>query len=143
MHKQVWEITPQDLEMHPVWYFPMIEEGEYDEATVMPANEEIAADQNNQFIVIADFIDSSGNKYLGYVYLGKSDIEYSQPCMFLPNDVVTFWFGIVKPEKNSLAELSFPIKAMSHSVYGLGQLEVTIEHYGYYDEHFEKQAISS
>ena len=137
--KQVWELTVEDLKEHPVWYFPMLEDEDCDEATVLPADSKIANDPNTQIIVISDFVDTSGNKYIGYMYFGDLEIELSQPCMYINDVPVTFWFGIVKPPKSELQKLSFPIEASSKSIYGLDSQKVKIINYGYYDDNFKKQ----
>ena len=142
MHKQVWDITLNDLTENPVWYFPMIEEDGFDEASVMPADENIVREPNNQCIALSDFVDANGNVYMGFIYLGDNEIEYSQPCMFLGDEPVTFWFGIVKPNVKELKQLAFPIVATSRSVMGLASQSVTIEQYGYFNDKFEKQWVS-
>jgi hypothetical protein len=141
MHKQVWDISLDDLKKHPVWYFPMIEEGGFDEATVMPADSKIVSNPNVQVLVLSDFVDSKNEKYQGYIYLGQSNIETSQPCMFINDEAVTFWFGIIKPDMNKLKILSFPIIATSRNVYGLETIAVEINSYGYFDDKFKKQSL--
>jgi hypothetical protein len=143
MYKQIWDITLDDLIKNPVWYFPMIEEGDFDEATVSPANSAIANDSNIQVLVLSDFVDSKNKKYQGYVFFGDSNIEVSQPCMFIDDEAIVFWFGIVKPDGSKLKKLSFPIIATSRTVFGLESITVEINNYGYLDDEFKRHWVDN
>jgi len=130
---QIWEITLQELSEHAVWYFPMSEDVEGDETTICPATENIALDPNSQIIVRSKFTDAVGSEFFGYLYYGLLEIEYSQPCMFVDNKPVNFWFGITKPKEADLVELKFPIVAVSLPVFGLVAKSIKIDGYGFID----------
>ncbi|WP_076926024.1 hypothetical protein [Pseudoalteromonas sp. EB27] len=134
MNKQIWEITVQDLSDHTVWQFPMWKNDSFDETVIVPANESDALDPNSKIIVKTKFLDSEGYEFVGFINYGLTEIEYSQPCMFVKDEVVGFWFGISKPSKADLTKLNFPIVATSIAVYGLKPKSVVIEGYGYINE---------
>ena len=128
--KHLWELTEEDFNKNPVWYFPM--EGEdTDETNVLPATESEAKNLNNMLLVPATFKEFSGKEYKGFIYWAKPElIQNLQPCMFLGKGAVTFWFGIVEPEVKDMKQLNFPITVSSSVVYGLEKIEKEIE--GYY-----------
>lgn len=134
MSKHIWDITPQDLSDHSVWQFPMWEDDSCDETIIIPANNDDAVNPNSSIIVKADFTDAVGSTFVGYIYFGQTNVEDSQPCMFIENKPIQFWFGISKPDKVNLVELNFPILAISVPVYGLPSKSVTIDGYGYINE---------
>lgn len=143
MHKQVYELTLDDLEKYLAWYFPMIEEGELDEATVKPANEAIISGQEYMLVVKADFTDSLGNEFMGFFYHGESELSLFQPCMYLGEKAINFWFGIVEPNVQELEDLSFPIYAESLEVFGLKEQRIEIPGYGYLNKDFEENLVSN
>lgn len=128
--KHIWELTEEDFNKNPVWYFPM--EGEdADETNVLPATELEASNINNMLLVPATFKENSGHVHKGFIYWAKPKlIQYLQPCMFHGSGAVTFWFGIVEPKVEDMKQLHFPITVSSSVVYGLEKLENEIE--GYY-----------
>lgn len=130
----MWDITLQDLSDHSVWQFPMWKDDSFIETMIVPATEEDALDPNSNIIVKAQFIDSAGFEFVGFINYGLSEIEYSQPCMFIKGEVINFWYGIAKPNKADLIKLNFPIVATSISVYGLKPKSVNIAGYGYINE---------
>ncbi|WP_218398502.1 hypothetical protein [Alteromonas lipotrueae] len=134
MSKQIWDITLQDLSDHSVWQFPMWKDDSFDETMIAPANESDALDPNSNIIVKAQFIDADGSEYVGFINYGLTEIEYSQPCMFVKGKAVNFWFGISKPSKADLTKLNFPIVVTSIPVYGLVSKTVNIDGYGYLNE---------
>lgn len=134
MSKQIWEITLQDLSEHTVWQFPMWKDDSYDETVIIPANESDALDPNANIIVRANFIDANDFEFVGFIYYGLAEVEYSQPCMFAKDEIVSFWFGISKPSKADLIKLNFPIVATSIPTYGLKSQSVTIEGYSYIND---------
>ena len=134
MSKQIWDITLQDLLEHSVWQFPMWKDDSCDETTIIPANENDALDPNSNIIVEAQFVDAVGSEFIGFINYGLTEIGYSQPCMFVNDNVVNFWFGISKPNKADLIKLNFPIVATSIPVYGLTSISVNIDGYGYINE---------
>jgi hypothetical protein len=128
--KHIWDLTEEDFNKNPVWYFPM--EGEdTDETSVLPASEREATNLNNMLLVPATFKESNGGEHKGFIYWAKPKIiENLQPCMFYGSGAVTFWFGIVEPEAEDMKQLNFPITVSSYVVYGLEKIEKEIE--GYY-----------
>ena len=78
-----------------------------------------------QLLVKSLFTDAIGNKFLGYIHIGLAGIEYTQPCMFVDDEPVGFWFGISTPNTIDLPKLNFPIQAVSEPIYGLpSQIEI-------------------
>jgi hypothetical protein len=134
MSKRIWDITLQDLSDHAVWQFPMWKDDSCDETIIVPANESDALDPNSNIIIKTRFLDAAGTEFVGFIRNGLTEIEFSQPCMFFNDEVVSFWFGISKPNKVDLIKLNFPIVATSIPVYGLESQSVKIEGYGYIDE---------
>ncbi len=137
MNKKVWQLTEQDFNRNPVWYFPMGEDEEFDEENVLPANFELANDPNTLVVVAADFSDSKNQTYFGYIYWGETDLGYSQPCMYVNETAVTFWFGIVQPEWDNLPKVNFPITVVSRVELGLKPITINISGYGYLNEKYE------
>ncbi len=127
MDKQVFDLTPSDLEGHAVWYFPMDESVE-DELTVRPLAPAASVPAGLQAIVRTDFTDSKARTYPGYVYWGEElDVEYMKPTMWIDNLCVTFWNGIQKPSstyveavRERLGDAAGPVRYQSQAVGGLG-----------------------
>jgi len=71
-----------------------------------------------QLLVKSQFTDAIGNKFLAYINMGLAGIEYTQPCMFVHDEPVGFWFGISTPNTIDLPKLNFPIQAVSGPIYG-------------------------
>jgi hypothetical protein len=134
MSKHIWDITLQDLTEHAVWQFPMWKDDSCDETIVIPATEHDALSPNSQLIVKARFIDAIGFEFVGYIKYGLTEVEYSQPCMFIKSEAINFWFGFSKPNEADLTKLNFPIVATSVPIYCLVAQSVTIEGYGYINE---------
>mgnify|MGYP003385166325 FL=1 len=134
MSKHLWDITLQDLSEHAVWQFPMWKDDSCDETIVIPATKNDALNLNSQLIVKAKFIDAVGSEFVGYINYGLTEVEYSQPCMFVKGEAINFWFGISKPNEADLTKLNFPVVATSVPIYGLVSQSVTIKGYGYINE---------
>ncbi|MEJ2466474.1 MAG: hypothetical protein P8045_12350, partial [Candidatus Thiodiazotropha sp.] len=62
--KHIWDLTEEDLNTNPVWYFPM-EGEETDETNVLPASESEAKNMNNMLLVSANFKESTGKIHKG------------------------------------------------------------------------------
>jgi len=134
MQKQIWELTENDFNLNPVWYFP-IEGEDTDEATVLPASEAEATNINNMLLVPAYFVDSASNECKGYIYWSKPElIENLQPCMFSAGEAISFWFGLSEPEENEIKTLNFPISVRSAVVFGLKQINIELEGYYYINQ---------
>lgn len=94
--KKIYELTKQDMDSHPIWFFP-IDESVDDETSIRPCLD--PTNENLQMVIAAEFIASNGNTYSGYVYhdLSTNSIEYVKPVIFLGGNIVTFWNGMRKP----------------------------------------------
>jgi len=134
MSKHIWDITLQDLSEHAIWQFPMWKDDSYEETIVIPATKDDVLNPNSQLLVKAKFIDASGSDFVGYINYGLTEIEYSQPCMFVKGEAINFWFGISKPREADLTKLNFPVVATSVPIYGLVVQSVTIKGYGYIEK---------
>lgn len=143
MSKQIWDITRQDLSEHTVWQFPIWKDDSFDETTIIPAMESDTLDPNSVIIVKANFTDAIGAAFVGYIHYGLTEIESSQPCMFKNNEVITFWYGISKPNKVDLIKLHFPIIATSVPINGLVSKSVIIDGYSYINENHNIYEIYS
>jgi hypothetical protein len=132
--KHIWDLTEEDLNTNPVWYFPM-EGEETDETNVLPASESEAKNMNNMLLVSANFKESTGKIHKGFIYWSKPEvIENLQPCVFYGSGKVTFWFGIGEPEAEDMKQLHFPITVTSSVVYGLEKIEKVIEGYYFFNK---------
>jgi hypothetical protein len=134
MRKHIWDITLQDLSKHAVWQFPIWKDDSCEETIVIPATKDDSLNPNSQLLVKARFTDSIGSEFDGYINYGLTDVEFSQPCMFVKGKAINFWFGISKPDEAVLTKLSFPVVATSVSIYDLAAKSVTIKGYGYINE---------
>ena len=132
MQKQIWEITKKDIENHPAWVFPMSEEGDFDEATVVPASDRDLSNLNSQVIIECEVLDSKGGQYTGYMYwVVPVCIEHCQPLIWVGDNAVGFWFGIQKPDTSVLPKFSFPLVAKTKEIGALKSIELEINGYGY------------
>ncbi|WP_413487542.1 hypothetical protein [Shewanella baltica] len=133
MSKFVWELTPQDLLEHSVWQFLHWKDDAEDETVVGPASESDAIDPNASLIVKAIFTDSNGDEFLGYVRFGQTGIANTQPCMFIGEATIGFWFGISKPDCSELRVLSFPITIVTKCAYDLPTQVEIMKGFGFFD----------
>lgn len=114
MIKQVFELTPADIEHEAIWVFPMDESAE-DELSVRPVrNGEIVPD-GLQRIVRAVFQDRSGRVLPGYIYPSCGNgVEETRPVAWCDSLCITFWNGMIEPsraylDKIRLAALQWPL----------------------------------
>ena len=107
MSKFMWDLTIQDLSEHAIWQFLHWKDDSIDETIVSPASEADANDPNSELLVKAQFTDAIGNKFCGYIKVGLTGIENSQPCIFADGETINFWFGISKPNSSKLPKLNF------------------------------------
>ena len=136
MSKHIWDLTPQDLAEHALWQLPMWK-GDSDEKTVvMPATIDDAFTRHSKLLVKAKFVDASGAEFVGYIYYGLTEIEYSQPCMFVKGKAINFWLGTLKHNEDEadLVKFNFPIVATSAPIHGLVARTVIIKGYDYFTE---------
>ena len=110
VRRQVYELTPDDLERFPVWEFALDEEGEeeQDEATVRPFETSGPLDPTQgMFIVRASLTLSDGTRFKGYVtppVQGETDLGTFQPAVVVPGGQVSFWCGTIAPPPEDIAK---------------------------------------
>ncbi len=145
MDKQIYDLTEDDINQHPAWYFPMDETVE-DELTVRPVDD-LHELGDVQIIVKTKFSDSQGNKYVGYIYWNTpSTVEDLKPILFTGNnECITFWNGIVKstwsnysPAQQSIKGC-LPVQYKSYGLEHLHSLTGVLKGLYYYDD---KDAIN-
>jgi hypothetical protein len=106
MRKQVYELTPADLERFPIWEHALDEEGEegQDEATVKPRPDlEVADPGEGMLVARAALVAGDGTRYDGYVYPGHAqDPGLLQPTIVTDEGQVNFWLGGVAPRDGAL-----------------------------------------
>lgn len=127
IRKQVYELTPEDLDRHAVWEFAMDEEGdeEQDEATVRPVQPKGPLDPaDGMFVVRARLELADGTQMRGYLTPpGQGDwgLGTLQPAVAVDEGQVSFWCGMLAPEPaqvmacyallgKSLASEVFPVR---------------------------------
>ena len=140
MDKEVFELTRDDIEEHPVWYFPMDDSVE-DELTVRPFKGDCEPNEY-QVIVKTTFQGSNGKEFTGYVYWSiPNTIEDIKPVVFTSNDeCITFWNGLMEAKWNDYSSeqqtirLSLPLKYSSSSCQGLSSISGVIEGLYYIDD---------
>lgn len=137
MKKQVYDLTQNDLDEHPAWRFLMSEDDD-DELTVMPIASPIDIDTNDQILLYSKFTDLNGTVYGGYIYWGSPDrIEFLQPCMFLGDEKIIFWNGMIKPDfskisRNLTTMLPISLESLNYGV--LKSIHKKLEGIYYMDE---------
>lgn len=128
MRKQVYELTAADLEAHPVWEHCLDEEGlpGQDEATVRPYDAggrplEYAA---GMLVVRATLTLAKGSRFPGYLYYvpdlpGSSygPLANLQPHIIAPEGQVMFWYGILAPTREIMAEAYRKLGAAAAGVF--------------------------
>lgn len=120
VRKQVYELTADDLEQHPVWEFALDEEGEegQDEATVRPFEIKGPLDSSEgMFIVRAWLTLADGTRLRGYLtppIQGDSSLGTLQPAAVAKSGQVSFWCGMLAPQPG-LIEASYALLGKSSS----------------------------
>jgi len=110
VRKQVYELTVEDFNQHPIWEFALDEEGEegQDEATVRPQPVVEPVDPADGMVVVkASFTLADGTTMAGYVtppspYSGG--LGTIQPQIITQQGQVPFWCGAFKPTSDVLAQ---------------------------------------
>jgi hypothetical protein len=157
MRKQVYELTAADLEAHPVWEHCLDEEGtpNQDEATVRPYD---AGGKPLEYVgllvVRATLALANGTRFPGYLYytpepppsVGPSygPLANLQPQAITPQGQVMFWFGVVPPGKDAIADIYrklgadaagvFPVRYASEVPLATGPIEGEIAGFQYIAE---------
>jgi len=137
--KEIYELTRDDLDQYPVWFFPMDDTVD-DELTIRPFKGDCQTN-DYQVIVRADFVANDGTNYVGYVYWSNpNNIEYVKPVLFVNDeDCVTFWNGMIEAnwddygEEQKALRSQFPLKYSSEVVQGLESLSSKLEGLYYLD----------
>ena len=139
IEKEIYELTREDLEQYPVWYFPMDDTVD-DELTIRPFEGDCLTN-DYQVIVSTTFIANDGTKYLGYIYWSRpNNIEDVKPVLFVNDEeCLTFWNGMVEvnwedygKEQKEL-RCKFPLSYLSAPVQGLESLSSKLEGLYYLD----------
>jgi hypothetical protein len=110
IRRQVYKLTPADLERFPVWEFALDEEGEQgqDEATVRPYEASGPLDPAvGMFIVRASLTLADGTRLKGYVtppVQGETGLSTFQPAVVVPGGQVSFWCGMVVPSPEHISK---------------------------------------
>jgi hypothetical protein len=103
MRKQVYDLTPADLKLFPIWEFASDEEGieGQDEATVRPVDLNKLQDALAGLCVAkARFSLADGSAMGGYLTSGMPGDSYLgsiQPAIVVDDGQVSFWCGTVEP----------------------------------------------
>jgi hypothetical protein len=115
MRKQVYDLTGADLEAHPVWEHCLDEEGlpDQDEATVRPYDTGgKPLEYAGMLVVRATLTLANGSPFAGYLYHVPDvpDSSYGplanlQPQIVTPEGQVMFWYGMVAPTREVMAEV--------------------------------------
>jgi hypothetical protein len=109
IRKQVYDLTPEDLDRYAVWEFALDEEGEegQDEATVRPYEADGPLDPDaGMFIVRARLLLADGTRVVGYLtppVQGDSGLGTLQPAVVMGEGQVSFWCGTLAPEPAHIA----------------------------------------
>ena len=109
IRKQVYDLTIEDFEQHPIWEFALDEEGEegQDEATVRPYSLPGPADASEGMAVVkASFILADGTQMFGFLTppttLDAGGLGTIQPQIITPQGQVSFWYGVLEPTQEHL-----------------------------------------
>jgi hypothetical protein len=108
--RQIYQLTPDDLEAFPIWEFKLDEkaEGSQDELTVRPCRVSGPLDPaERMFIVRAVFTLFDGSRRCGYLTppgRGDAGIGTLQPIIVTAQGQVRFWCGTSVPGPKRLAQ---------------------------------------
>ena len=109
VRRQIYELTPNDLETFPIWEFKLDETAEsgQDELTVRPCILSLPLDPTDRmFVVRAKFRLVDGSMMRGYVTPpGRDDTGLAawQPIIVTDQGQVRFWCGTSVPSPKRLA----------------------------------------
>ena len=105
MTKQVYDLTPGDIESSPIWVFPMDHSVE-DELSVRALKSGEIVPDGLQTIVRCVFRDAAGRELPGYLYPGGGDaVEEVRPVAWFGSVCITFWNGMIEPTRDYLDEI--------------------------------------
>lgn len=109
VRRQIYELTPHDLETFPIWEFNLDEtpENGQDELTVRPCLLSVPLDPTDRmFVVRAAFTLADGSMMRGYVTppgRGDTGVGAWQPIIVTDHGQVRFWCGTSVPGPKRLA----------------------------------------
>jgi len=97
------------FDIAPIWEFAIDEEGEegQDETTLRPIFDATIADPADGLCIVkVEFQTSSGKIYFG-LCSPAFDFKFGeiQPCMFTDKGILSFWCGMMKPERLQIENL--------------------------------------
>jgi hypothetical protein len=109
--KPVYDLTLEDLSCSPVWEFTHGEEDEeegQDEATVRPVDQLVSLDSQEVMCVAATrFALADGTVMHGFLSPGAlqdTHLGRLQPTIITDRGQISFWFGIVQPTQEIMAD---------------------------------------
>ena len=158
IRKQVDLLTLADVEENPVWEFALDEEGEegQDEETVRPYQLTPPLDPSVGLLIVrAKFALADGAEMEGYLtppFDGSPAIGSIQPTIVTDQGQVGFWYGIVAPDKDRIAQnyrllgkspsQVFPLKFRSTVEIMGGPIEGELNGFLFYEDS-DSQAIKT
>src|SRR4051812_23572941 len=123
IRKQVYELTPADLERFPVWEYALDEEGEegQDETTVRPFVATGKIDSaDGPCMVRASFRLADGTAMAGFLTPNahaQIDLGMIQPVIVTDRGQVAFWCGVIEPDASHLAECYSILGRTAHEIF--------------------------
>jgi hypothetical protein len=144
IRKQVYELTAQDLDSHPLWEFCPDEEGEenHDEAAVKPSEDnEVPGYSPGAYILACNVRFADGTTAVGSIYSGEPrDFGCTQPNVITVSGQISFWLGWLRfvkdpapPIAAAMAQLNkdsasvFPIRFQTRPHINGGPMELTVD----------------
>ena len=137
--KSLFDLTIEDLNQNPIWYFPMEESVIDGETFIAPVESEKILDMDYEIIVKTIFICNSKKEYTGYIYWGNPRlIQFLKPTIIINDLNIDFWNGIRRPDNTKqvielLGEKAFPICYISENVMGLESIKGILDGLYYLD----------
>jgi hypothetical protein len=110
IRRQVYELTPADLERFSVWEFALDEEGEQgqDEATVRPYETNGPVDPAVGMFIVRTLVTlADGTQLAGYLsppVQGEIGLSTLQPAVVVSGGQVSFWCGMFNPPPEHIAK---------------------------------------
>jgi hypothetical protein len=136
VRKQVYELTPEDLERCPVWEFASDEEGVdgQDEATVRPRPDLGGPlPRDGGLVVRTRFTARDGSELFGHCTPSPEDsLGYIHPTVVVGSAQVGFWFGRAQPSRKELAKHYKALGKKAGELFPL-KFEAVIRTPGYFD----------
>lgn len=106
---QFEDFTLEHFKIAPIWEFAIDEEGEegQDETTLKPRLDLEFPDASEGLLIIeCDFETKSGKKYKGLCSPTiDGSLGSSQPYLIFDNQFVTFWYGVIRPEREEIENI--------------------------------------